>query len=51
MAPDWAQREWQEREEARTHRREFWRQQRELAEQRAYEAGQREAYQRPWGYR
>ena len=52
--PGWGQDDWRERMERREMRREFWRQQRELSEQRAYEAGKRDAWQQqrqPWGYR
>lgn len=50
--PDWERERWQRHEEWR-QRREFWRQQREIGERRAYEAGQRDAWQRQqsWGYR
>ena len=52
----WGHDEWRDRMERREMRREFWRQQRELAERRAYEAGKRDAYQQSfqqprWGYR
>ncbi|WP_426956088.1 hypothetical protein [Muricoccus radiodurans] len=52
-AADWQRDEWQRRMEWRMHRREFWRQQRELSERRAYEAGQRDAWRQSsgWGYR
>ena len=50
--PDWERERWQRHEEWR-HRRDFWRQRREMGERRAYEAGQRDAWarQQPWGYR
>ena len=53
----WGHDDWRERMERREMRREFWRQQRELSERRAYEAGKRDAYQQQhfapsrWGYR
>ena len=53
----WGHDDWRERAERREMRREFWRQQRELSERRAYEAGKRDAYQQQhfaqprWGYR
>ena len=45
--------DWQRRQEWRMHRREFWRQQREIEARRAYEQGQRDAYvgRGGWGYR
>lgn len=54
--PSWGHDDWRERMERREMRREFWRQQRELSERRAYEAGKRDAYQQSfqqprWGYR
>ncbi|MCR0985186.1 hypothetical protein [Roseomonas populi] len=52
--PAWEHEGWHEHRARREYRREFWRQQRELAERRAYEAGQRDAYrhQQPaWAYR
>ena len=53
--PAW-QEDWRRHEEYRTHRREFWRQQREIEARRAYEQGQRDAYagqryQPAWSYR
>lgn len=49
----WEREAWRERMEWREARREFWRHRREMAERRAYEAGQRDAlrHQGPWGYR
>lgn len=49
----WEGSEWRRHEEWRMHRREFWRQQREIESRRAYEQGQRDAYsgRGGWGYR
>ncbi|MBP0445318.1 hypothetical protein J8J14_11060 [Roseomonas sp. SSH11] len=46
----WEREQWRERMEWRDARREFRRQQREMAERRAYEAGRRDAFRdhRPW---
>ena len=55
QGPEWQQ-DWRRHDEYRAHRREFWRQQREIEARRAYEQGQRDAYaggryQGGWSYR
>jgi len=51
--PRWERDEWHARRAMHEARREYWRERREAMERRAYEAGQRDAWQRQqgWAYR